>query len=1005
MKLRISLKRMLLWLALGSLAGVAQAQSLQLVSTPNPGRPPLAGGGGSSAEPILSPTGRYVLFASSACNLALATNGAPMPPMGPAPLNVYLRDRTNGATTLVSVDVSGLAGGNDDSVPLAVSPDGRYALFESVATNLVSNDTNGALDVFLRDVVAGVTTLISVSTNGGVGNGESRDAVMTPDGRHVAFVSAANNLVAGDTNLIADVFVRDVIGGTTMLASVGAISPQNPYSLAATSEGPIITPDGRYVAFYSTATNLVPGIQADASDIYVRDLIAGTTLWASSSAGSLVQSALRSSSASCFNQALSTNGQYVAYQAGSGTSSLVLRYNIGTGMTDLICTNAPPQGGPPQDGRNLDLSPDGRFVAFVANSNYIAGSATCILLWDAQSGLSTLASGDTNNLVATNTFCDWPAVAPDGHLVCFISSATGLTTNPPTGGWHVFARDFLAGATTLLDADTNGQGSAVSLVTTPTLSPDGSCVVFACNNSALVPNNWNVQDDLYARTLATGQIELISAHDATLPTVTGNGSSASGSPCAASADGRYVAFATEAGNLAGNATNRFRNIVVRDLSTGSNVLASVATNGLSGDGISGEPAISADGRYVAFSSSADNLVPGDTNKAQDVFLRDSQLGLTSLVSVNSSGAAGNSNSYSPVLSTDGRYVLFRSEAKNLAAGTFSGTDNLFLRDLSLGTTWALTTAGFSAAAITPDGKFVVFTDTAGAAAGKFYLWNTLGGARISTNTVSSPLYALGISADGSQVAYWAGTGTVQLWALNRAANTTQVITSASASTPCPVLRFSANGAALVYNEATSASSTNQVYVYSFQTGSNMLASHAFNSSLPASANSHSPDISADGRFVAYGSAATNLLASAGSSAQNIYLYDSQTGLNTLLSANQSGTGPGNSWSFLPTFTADGRTLLFQTWASDLVPQDYNQAGDVMAFMLLYVSIQAGSGQGQPPCLSWPASGSRYRVQYKNSLQDATWQNLGGTPTNRGATAYLADPTAGTGQRFYRVTTY
>ena len=137
-------------------------------------------------------------------------------------MNVFLRDRTNATTTLVSVNLTGTNGGNGDSLPAGLSTDGRYVLFESSASDLVADDTNGVSDVFVRDMVTGTTMPVSVSTDGDLGNGASRSAVMTPDGRYVAFVSAANNLVPDDTNGIADVFLRDLQLGTTLLVSAGA---------------------------------------------------------------------------------------------------------------------------------------------------------------------------------------------------------------------------------------------------------------------------------------------------------------------------------------------------------------------------------------------------------------------------------------------------------------------------------------------------------------------------------------------------------------------------------------------------------------------------------------------------------------------------------------------------------------------------------------------------------------------------------------------------------------
>jgi len=187
-----------------------------------------------------------VLFASTANIFVMFTNDIPMPARFPASFNVFLRDRTNGTTTLVSVNLSGIAGGNGDSLPLGLSTNGQYAVFESGASDLVARDTNNATDVFVRDLVSGTTLLVSVSTNGLVGNGASRSPAMTPDGRYVAFVSAANNLVAGDTNRIPDVFVRDLQANVTTLVSVGARTTNAMY-LSGGSDAPDISVDGRYV--------------------------------------------------------------------------------------------------------------------------------------------------------------------------------------------------------------------------------------------------------------------------------------------------------------------------------------------------------------------------------------------------------------------------------------------------------------------------------------------------------------------------------------------------------------------------------------------------------------------------------------------------------------------------------------------------------------------------------------------------------------------------------------
>ena len=171
---------------------------------------PPASGGGNSMNPIITPDGRYVLFASTADNLALTSSNTPFSAQSPPKINVFLRDRTNGTTVLVSVNLAGSGGGNGDSIPIELSTNGQYALFESSAGDLVPDDTNNVTDVFVRDLVNGTNMLVSIGADGGCANGVSGESAMTPDGRHVAFASTASNLVPGDANGIQDIFVRDL---------------------------------------------------------------------------------------------------------------------------------------------------------------------------------------------------------------------------------------------------------------------------------------------------------------------------------------------------------------------------------------------------------------------------------------------------------------------------------------------------------------------------------------------------------------------------------------------------------------------------------------------------------------------------------------------------------------------------------------------------------------------------------------------------------------------------
>ena len=981
----------------------ASAAPFQSVSVRDPGQAAPAGGSGDSWTPILTPDGRYLLFASLANNLVLNAASNALPVSLAPHLNVFLRDRTSGQTTLVSVNLAGTGGGNGDSLPTAISDDGRFALFESSASDLSNGDTNGVADVFLRDVVSKVTYLVSVSTNGGFANGVCRGSTMTPDGSLVAFVSAANNLVAGDTNRIPDVFVRDMQAGTTTLVSAGAQG--NPVALTG-SEAPDITLDGRFVVFYTTATNLVEGGPSGGGDIYLRDLWAGTTTWVSSSA----RAVLGGSNAVSFNYSTGDKAAFIAYEACTNFPSsmpygrgVILRFNRYTGLTDVIHTNAYVPPSDTEEIHTLEITPDGRFIVFVANTNGAPGT-TCILLWDGLTGATTLVSTDRSGRASTNSVSDWPTVDPTARFVAFLSRATNLVANPLVGDYHVYLRDIQAGTTTLVDAATNGVGSGVSPATAPRMGADATVVAFESPDAGLVPNERNRDYDVFVRNLAANSNELISSHDPALPSLTPNGPNAI-SASSVSADGRLVAFTSEADNLVRNSTNGFRNVFVRDLFSSTTVLVSVATNGGPADGICSEPATSGNGRYVVFTSGADNLVRRDTNGVSDVFLRDLQLGVTMLVSTNSNGSGpGNNLSESPAINGDGRFVLFRSRASNLVPGQSfgAGTENLFIRDMQASTTYAMTFNGLNSASMTPDGRLVAFTDTPGAAAGRLYVWDSQAATVVETNSLAVPLAAMSISPDGNRVACFAGNSGVYL--VDRLARTNGLIATGYPIGSRVGLRFSADGRFLTYAAAPFGAATNQVYLYDFATQSNLLVSARFGTGTGGNAASDWPEISADGRFIAYRSLATNLLAALTSNTvPNLFLYDRLAGLSTLLSASTLTGRPADNRSLSPVFSADGHTLLFQSWASDLVPGDFNHWDDIFAQAFFYATISSGKTAALGPVVSWPARpGETYEVQFKDHLDDVVWQPVKGSIVINDSQASLVDGTPAASTRFYRV---
>lgn len=185
--------------------------------------------------------------------------------------DTFVHDMQTGQTTRVSIASDGTEG-NGGAYASSLSADGRYVAFMSDSSNLVSGDTNLAQDIFVHDMQTGQTRLVSVSSDGTQGNvlSSADKPSLSADGRYVAFSSFADNLVSGDTNQTLDVFVHDRQTGQTTRASVASYGRQ---SHGGASTFPILSADGRYVAFESLASNLVSRDTNHKRDIFVRDLL------------------------------------------------------------------------------------------------------------------------------------------------------------------------------------------------------------------------------------------------------------------------------------------------------------------------------------------------------------------------------------------------------------------------------------------------------------------------------------------------------------------------------------------------------------------------------------------------------------------------------------------------------------------------------------------------------------------------------------------------------------
>ena len=847
-----------------------------------------------------------------------------------------------GATERVSVNSAGNEVHGSSSRP-ALSADGRFVAFESDAADLVSGDTNGLSDVFVHDRQTGATERVSVDSGGNQGDGESRYPAISADGRFVAFISWATNLVSGDTNGVADVFIHDRQTRITERVSVDSAGNQGDRESAVSSSAasrPAISPDGRFVAFTSVATNLVPGDTNETWDVFIRDRQTGTTERVSvDSAGN---------QASGWYPAISADGRVVVFLAPSsyGGTGLFVR-DRSTGTTERIGWNPFTLSNPSisADGRVVAwnthystvvydrslrtsatapgcmpaISADGRVVAFATSQARVPEDTKWwdVYVTDRQTGSSERVSVDSagnqgnsnSGAVASGPPGEcWSvdvgpsAISADGRVVAFWSLASNLVERDTNGRAEVFVRDRAAdappmrtnvqppgthpaGTTEVTLSLTTHEDATCRYSTTPGVAYQAMTATFAttggtahatpvgglsdgqsytfyirCQDAAgnANPDDYPVAISVALPGASPGPTERVSVDSA------GNQGNSDSSYPSLSANGRFVAFISGASNLVPGDTNGVVDVFVHDRRTGTTERVNVDNAGNeanNGGDTRSRPAISADGRFVAFSSRATNLVPGDTNGWEDVFVRDRWTGTTERVSVNSAGTEGNGSSGNPSISADGRFVAFESYATNLVAEATNGYADVFVHDRQTGITER------------------VSVDSAG-------------------NQGNSGSYDPSLSADGRVVAFIS-------WASNLVPGDT-------------------NGYfpdVFVHDRQTGV--TERVSVDSAGNQGNGASGELGNSA-------YRPVVSADGRFVAFASDATNLVPGDTNKTTDVFVHDRQTRTTERVSVDSAGN-QGSWGSGAPSISADGRFVAFCSASPNLVAGDTNWAKDMYGF--------------------------------------------------------------------------
>jgi hypothetical protein len=419
----------------------------------------------------------------------------------------------------------------------------------------------------------------------------------------------------------------------SVMVPLVVVAPRQPgtISLASTSDAgvkgdklsssPHLSAAGTKVAFDSRATNLDPADSDAVYDIYVKDLVTGDIVLASTSDDG------KKANAASNGPSLSGDGDTVAF------------FSYAT---------------------NLDPA-DTDFVIDIYVKNLVTGDISLA---------STSDEGDKGNGTSRD-----PELSHDGTMVTFWSSATNLDPADTDVDDDVYVKSLATGDLTLASTSSDGvKGNGFSAG--PALSAQGRVVAFSSSSTNLHPNDGDSGSDVYVKDLSTGHVMLASA---STEGVTGDDDSFL--PSLASGGALKVAFWSYARNLVPADSDSHADIYVKDLGSGEIVLASTSSEGVKGDADSYSPVLSASGQAVAFYSFARNLHPADADVASDIYVKDLSTGEIALASTSERGIKGDRNSYVATLSRDGTVAGFSSYARNLHPGDTDGIADIYVKRL------------------------------------------------------------------------------------------------------------------------------------------------------------------------------------------------------------------------------------------------------------------------------------------------------------------------------------
>ena len=937
----------------------------------------------------------------------------------------FRRDLNTSRTELISVGVAG-AEGNGDSFGLSLALDGASATFVSDASNLTVGDSNLVSDVFFWSAANARLIRISQASDGASANGPSRNAVISGDGRYVYFESLASNLTGDAPDGFVGLYrweaaTRRIVCVRTAPDGTLAQAPgADAFYLA-------LAPDGESVLFSSRARPFnVSFTNPGSNPLAHRSLDLATNSFVN-----LLLSAADPGAVTSRFFAFLDPGQIVFRGMISGkvktnglfSARLALR-TIQPLAPDLI-TDARVGG---DDTAGPLVRAAGRSVLFEARPFSPKPDVEAVYAYSMDTGARTLVSTETVAFSAAAPAVPYGVLldaSEDGNVVAYLTAKPGSVY--PIADGHVLAlRNLTTGEVRYPIRSSAGEMLGIEDTPSVSLSRDGGVVAIATSSGAFAAPGASRTSQVFLYRWKEDRAELVSSQ------VPGALARAAGgfrvSRPWLSADGQWAAFSSDRPDLVGQDGNAAADVFVKNLNTGSTELISTQASGNgSAAGASREASISADGRWVVFTSNAPDLVPRDTNRLDDVFLFDRQARVMRLVSRSMDGVgSANGPSGDAEVSDDGRWVLFVSSASNLVSGGTGGR-LIYRYEVATGVVSEAVRSGGALARpismrkpqFSPDGSWFVFrgdtslnrnwnTYTASIADGRF---QRAAESVYANRETSSAVEMASFSTKGDRVAFSQAFLTTAprsvVFVYDRASGVTQAIAT-NAIAPS----LSADGLQLAYELSAPgglAGARTQVRVRQLPTGVEEIVSRGSGEGLIGSAHCVDPAMTSDGAFVIYSSQSTNLVDGVSSGFSDLYVRDRRDGRTWLLTRSMQGAGGGDGTSGMPMIGRDGRTLLFISHATNLTGDSVaSTAGEAYLVRLPVGSEPLRVTQIQrlstgEITLVWPRiEGRRYRVEIREDFEGSMWTSADLVQTAEGGSMRVSDRAVTAARRFYRV---